>query len=65
MDIRERILTLETRCSTFALELLRELEEHPQFPELVSALENVPGNLYRIDIENQFAALRKTAHKKA
>jgi hypothetical protein len=56
---RERLKILETRCSRFAVELLRDLEDHPTFPELVSNLEQIDGMLFRVDIERAFYELTK------
>jgi len=50
---------LESRCSGFALELLRHLGGHPKFPELIVSLEKIQGLLYRTDIEQEFFALVK------
>jgi hypothetical protein len=56
---QERLKILETRCSGFAVELLRDLQGHPKFPELVSNLEQIDGTLYRVDIEQAFYELIK------
>jgi hypothetical protein len=56
---RERLKILETRCSSFAVELLRDLQDHPKFPELVSNLEQIDGMLFRVDIERAFYELTK------
>ena len=59
MDTRERLKALESRCSGFALELLRHLDAHPKFSELILRLENIQGQLYRTDIEQEYFALVK------
>lgn len=56
---RERLKILETRCSSFAMELLHDLQDHPKFPELVSNLEQIDGMLFRVDIERAFYELTK------
>jgi hypothetical protein len=56
---RDRLKILEARCSGFAAELLRDLEGHPKFPELVSKLEQIEGTLYRGDVEQAFYELTK------
>ena len=58
---QERLKILETRCSGFAAELLRNLQGHAKFPELVSRLEQIDGTLYRADIERAFYELTKQA----
>ena len=56
---QERLRILETRCSGFAAELLRDLQGHPQFPNLVSKLEQIDGTLYRVDVERAFYEITK------
>ena len=56
---QERLRILETRCSGFAAELLRDLQGHPQFPKLVSKLEQIDGTLYRVDVERAFYEITK------
>ena len=56
---QERLNILETRCSGFATELLRDLQGHAKFSELVGRLEQIDGTLYRTDIERAFYELIK------
>ena len=56
---QDRLQVLEARCSGFAVELLRQLQKHPKFPELVTKLEGIQGNLYRTDVEKAFFELTK------
>ena len=39
----DRLKALEARSSGFAVELLRQLTDHPRFPELIDKLERIDG----------------------
>ena len=45
---------LRGRCNGFAEKFLRDLEKHPQFPEVVAELLKIEGKITRIDIEQVF-----------
>ena len=53
---------LEPRCTPFAMELLRELANHPRFPELITRLMQEYGILPRADIERTYIRIRNTGH---
>ena len=51
---QDRLQMLETRCSEFAKELLRQLKNHPLFPSVMGKLERIEGPIYRTDVEQAF-----------
>ena len=55
---QERLKILEGRCSPFAAELLRDLQDDCDLPLLVAALERMTGSIYRSDIEAAFMEIR-------
>lgn len=50
---------LRGRCTGFAEKFLRDLEQHPQFAEVVQGLLRIEGRITRIDIEQVFLTLQK------
>ena len=55
----ERIAILMARCSNGACDLLRDLQRHETFPELVGRLETLRGTIYQIDVEKHLFELLK------
>jgi hypothetical protein len=59
-DHRFRLDLVRGRCTGFAEELLRELECHPHFTDLLGRLTALAGPITRSDIERVFLELRKS-----
>jgi hypothetical protein len=51
---QDRLQILESRCSDFAKEMLLELKDDPLFPQLITKLEQIPGRIYRTDVEDAY-----------
>ena len=62
-SIQQRLKKLESRCSDWALEFLRQLEGHLKLPLLLTELEQIHGKIYRVDIEGIFLKLTDGEHK--
>ena len=62
-SIPQRLERLESRCSGFALEFMKQLEGHPKLLMLLTELEKIDGQLYRIEIEQIFLKVTDGGHK--
>lgn len=54
---------LRARCNGFAEKFLRDLQQHPQFPEVVEELLKIEGRITRIDIEQAFFRVARPDNK--
>lgn len=53
----DRFDMLESRCSGFAASLLRKVQNHPNFPDVMAQLERIRGHIFEFDIEQALLAV--------
>lgn len=59
MSHDQSFANVETRCSIGAGELLHELVNYANLPELLALLENIDGRIYKTDVEGALLAVKR------
>jgi len=54
-----RLTALRGRCTPDAIQQIEEFRRHALFPELVVALEALPGKIYSADVQGAFYEIVK------